>query len=130
MKSRVRSGSMVIAMLPFLFCVAGCAHSSKRLEKGNACWYGAAYQGKKTASGELFNKDKLTAAHRTLPFDTIARVTNLLNGRSVDVRINDRGPFVKGRIIDLSEAAARELGMIREGVVPVKVKILRLGRRR
>jgi len=130
MISRVRSGSMVIAMLPLLFCVAGCAHSAKHLENGNACWYGAAYQGKKTASGELFDKDKLTAAHRALPFDTIARVTNLLNGRSVDVRINDRGPFVKGRIIDLSEAAARELGMIREGVVPVRVKILRLGRRR
>lgn len=63
MKSRARSGSMVIAMLPFLFCVAGCAHSSKRLEKGNACWCGAAYQGRKTASGELFDKNKLTAAH-------------------------------------------------------------------
>jgi rare lipoprotein A len=130
MALRLRSGSRVIALLPFLFCVAGCAHSLKHIENGKACWYGAEYQGRRTASGDIFDKNALTAAHRSLPFDTIAQVTNLLNGRSVKVRINDRGPFVRGRIIDLSEAAARELGMIREGVIPVRIKILQVGRRR
>ena len=130
MALRLKSGSMVIVMLPFLFCFAGCAHSVKRVEKGKACWYGAEYQGRRTASGDVFNKSELTAAHRSLPFDTIAKVTSLLNGRSVNVRINDRGPSVRGRIIDLSEAAAREVGMIREGVIPVRIEILRIGRRR
>lgn len=71
----------------------------------------------------------MTAAHKTLPFGTIVRVTNLQNTRSVDVRINDRGPFVRGRIIDLSRGAAQQLRMIRTGVVPVEVRVLRLGAR-
>jgi rare lipoprotein A len=90
-----------------------------------ATWYGGRHHGGPTASGERFNKHALTAAHRTLPFGTIVRVTNERNGRSVTVRINDRGPFGKrGRIIDLSEAAARELGMIGSGVVPVTIRVL------
>ena len=93
-------------------------------QTGKASWYGAAFQGKPTASGEPFNMNALTAAHRNLPFGTQVRVTNQNNGRSVVVRINDRGPFVDGRIIDLSRAAAGQIGMIDAGVVPVTLEIL------
>jgi rare lipoprotein A len=97
-----------------------------KVQRGKASWYGAYHHGKLTASGERFNKNALTAAHRRLRFGTRVRVINLKNGRSVIVRINDRGPFGgKGRIIDLSEAAAKKLGMIDAGVVPVKLEILR-----
>jgi len=94
--------------------------------RGRASYYGDYHHGRKTASGERFDMHELTAAHRTLPFGTRVRVTNLTNGRSVVVRINDRGPFGrKRRIIDLSKAAARKLHMLRAGVVPVQVEILR-----
>lgn len=93
-------------------------------QEGQASWYGDPYHGRRAASGEVFDKNKLTAAHRTLAFDTWVRVENQANGRTVDVRINDRGPFVAGRIIDLSEAAARELDMVRSGVAPVQVRVL------
>ncbi|HEX4416319.1 MAG TPA: septal ring lytic transglycosylase RlpA family protein [Kofleriaceae bacterium] len=94
-------------------------------QRGMATFYGDE-QGTQTASGERFNKNQLTAAHRTLPFGTRVRVTNTKNGRSVVVRINDRGPFGnRGRIIDVSEAAARQLGMIDAGVVPVVLEVLR-----
>ncbi len=91
-----------------------------------ASWYGPGFNGKRTASGERFRQGQLTAAHKSLPFGTIVRVTNLQNARSVDVRINDRGPFVRGRVIDLSRGAAEQLRMIRTGVVPVEVRVLRL----
>jgi rare lipoprotein A len=93
---------------------------------GVASWYGPGFDGKKTASGERFNSNHLTAAHRTLPFGSIVRVTNLQNGRTVDVRINDRGPFTKGRIIDLSKAAAREIGLIERGIGTVELRVLSL----
>ncbi|MBN2317882.1 MAG: septal ring lytic transglycosylase RlpA family protein [Acidobacteria bacterium] len=92
---------------------------------GKASWYGEKFHNKRTASGEKFNMRKLTAAHRTLPFNTIVRVENLKNGRKVDVRINDRGPFVEGRIIDLSRKAAEKLDMIRDGVVTVRLEVLK-----
>ncbi|OIN09204.1 septal ring lytic transglycosylase RlpA family protein [Oceanisphaera psychrotolerans] len=92
--------------------------------QGMASYYGARHHGRKTASGERFNKDALTAAHRTLPFGTRVRVTNLNNRKSVIVRINDRGPYARGRIIDLSEQAARELNMIRQGVARVELERL------
>ena len=91
---------------------------------GKASWYGGKHHGGPTASGERFNKNAMTAAHRTFPMGTRVRVTNLKNGKSVTVRINDRGPYSKGRVIDLSEAAARELDMIEAGVVPVRVERL------
>lgn len=91
---------------------------------GIASWYGGRHQGRLTASGEVFDENKLTAAHRTLPLVTWARVTNLENGRAVEVRINDRGPYVEGRIIDLSARAAEELGMTREGLARVRVEAL------
>ncbi len=93
--------------------------------KGLASYYAEPYHGRATASGEIFDTyQDMTAAHRTLPFNTLVRVTNEENGRNVDVRINDRGPFVKGRVIDLSLKAARELDMVRAGVAPVKLTIL------
>jgi rare lipoprotein A (peptidoglycan hydrolase) len=91
---------------------------------GEASWYGPGFRGKRTASGAIFNAKKLTAAHKTLPLGSKVRITDLSNGKSVDVKINDRGPFVEGRIIDLSPAAARALGMIHRGTVRVKVKLL------
>ena len=98
-----------------------------KTEKGIASWYGEPYHGRATASGEIYDQWELTAAHPRLPFGTIVRVRNLKNRREVDVRINDRGPFVRGRIIDLSRAAAVRLGMINDGVVPVRVEVLRRG---
>lgn len=94
------------------------------LEEGFASYYGPGFDGRKTASGEVFDKNKLTAAHRTLPFGTVLVVTNLRNGKKVIVTINDRGPHKAGRIIDLSEAAAKEIDMIRDGVVPVEIRTL------
>ncbi len=92
---------------------------------GMASWYGPGFHGRQSASGEAFNQYALTAAHRTLPFGTQVRVTNLNNGRQVVVRINDRGPFSHGRIIDLSAGAAREIGLQNAGVGPVQVDVLR-----
>ncbi len=91
---------------------------------GVASWYGGRYHGRQTASGERFDMHALTAAHPSLPFGTRVRVTNLSNQRSVVLRINDRGPFVKKRIIDVSRRAAEELGFIREGVTRVRVDII------
>ena len=88
---------------------------------GEASWYGPAHQGKETASGEAFDQNKLTAAHPTLPLGTKAVVTNLETGKSVAVTINDRGPFGKGRKIDLSRAAAQKIGMTKTGVAKVKI---------
>lgn len=91
---------------------------------GMASWYGPGFHGNRSASGERFNQNALTAAHRSLPFGTQVRVTNVRNGRSVVVRINDRGPHIRGRIIDLSAAAARIVGVMQSGVAPVRVEVL------
>ena len=95
--------------------------------EGNASWYGPGFAGRRTASGEIFDPGQLTAAHRTLPFGTVVRVVNLTNGLSVEVRINDRGPFKPDRIIDLSRAAAEVLDMVRTGVDRVRVEPLAPG---
>jgi rare lipoprotein A len=94
------------------------------LQTGYASWYGKSHQGRRTTSGEAFDMNKLTAAHPALPMGTRLRVTNLRNGRSVTVRVNDRGPFVDGRIVDLSYAAARKIDALGDGVVPVRVQVL------
>ena len=94
------------------------------LGRGPASFYHDALAGRPTASGEPYDPRGLTAAHRSLPFGTRVRVTNLINGESVVVRVNDRGPFVKPRVIDLSRAAARELRMIRRGIAPVRLEVL------
>lgn len=91
-------------------------------ENGKASFYGNEFNGKKTASGATFDKNKLTAAHKTLPFGTVVTVKNMSNGETVKVIITDRGPFVKGRIIDLSEKAAAAIGMIDQGVAQVQLK--------
>jgi rare lipoprotein A len=93
-------------------------------EEGNASWYGAPFNGRRASNGEIYDMTKLTAAHRTLPFETVVRVTNLNNGKTTTVRITDRGPFVDNRIIDLSQAAAREIESIGPGVVPVRLEVL------
>jgi rare lipoprotein A len=93
-------------------------------ETGVAGWYGKERQGKKTASGDVFDREGLSAAHRTLPLGTLIRVTNLDNSKSIDVTINDRGPFVKNRVLDLSCGAARELGFLANGTARVKIETL------
>jgi rare lipoprotein A len=98
--------------------------ASKHALRGEASWYGPGFHGKKTASGEIYDQTKLTAAHKTLPLGSKARVTNLENGSTVEVQINDRGPFIEGRIIDLSRAAAWALGFVEAGIVPVRVEIV------
>lgn len=93
---------------------------------GMASWYGDPFHGERTSSGEVYDMHAMTAAHRTLPFQTVVRVHNLDNGKRVQVRVNDRGPFVKGRIVDLSRAAAREIDMIGPGTARVRLEILRI----
>jgi rare lipoprotein A len=93
-------------------------------EEGLASWYGVPFHGRRAANGEIYDMYKLTAAHRTLPFESVVRVTNLGNGRTTDVRINDRGPFVEDRIIDLSLAAAGELDMVTAGLARVRLEMV------
>ena len=121
---------LLAAIVPLLF--TGCAtehivyHDGEMLH-GNASWYGPDFDGKMTADGETFDMRQLTAAHLHLPFDSIVRVTNVLNGKSVEVRINDRGPYEDDRIIDVSSAAADILQMKGAGVVPVEIEVLSIG---
>jgi rare lipoprotein A len=108
--------------LVILIFLAGFIYSHELT--GNASWYGGEFIGRQTANGEIFVANKFTAAHKTLPFGTEVEVVNLSNNSSVRVRINDRGPFIPGRIIDLSEIAAKEIDIINTGVAKVKIKIL------
>ena len=93
-------------------------------ERGVASWYGAQFHGRLAATGEIFDMQALTAAHRTLPLGSMVRVVNLLNGKHVRVRINDRGPYVNGRILDLSYAAAAQLGMVGKGISPIQLEVI------
>ena len=111
------------------YTVAGKTYVSLKSAKGYsetgvASWYGKKFHGRKTASGERYNQNKMTAAHKTLPFGTRVRVKNLDNGKNVVVTINDRGPFKKGRVIDVSRAAAKKLGMINSGIAKVNIKVV------
>lgn len=120
------------ALVGCLALLAGCSTTSYDSDsevsgrgyraEGTASYYGRAHHGKRTASGERFDQNALTAAHRTLAFGTRVKVTNLDNGRSVVVRINDRGPFGRGRIIDVSKAAAEQLNMLRSGTARVRLE--------
>jgi rare lipoprotein A len=117
-------------LLLFALCggLVSCATSNEDVAyslRGEASWYGEKYHGRKTASGEKYNMHKYTAAHKTLPFGTYVLVENVQTGQKVKVRINDRGPFIEGRIIDVSYKAAKELGLIDSGVAEVKVNVLR-----
>src|SRR5271169_3501150 len=106
---------------------ARTAASASGSERGLASWYGKEFDGLPTASGETFRPEKISAAHRTLPLGTVVDVTNEKNGRTVRVKINDRGPFVAGRILDLSRAAAQEIASVGDGVVPVTLRVVTLG---
>jgi rare lipoprotein A len=108
---------------------ASAASSSAKAnfrQVGTASWYGPGFNGRKTASGERFDQNKLTAAHRSLPLDTVVKVTNLDNGKAVKVSINDRGPYVGKRVIDLSHAAARKLDMTDDGTARVRIEVAEL----
>ncbi len=134
--------NILIYFFVFLFYLSGCS-SDRRFSRGTAfqgdaysrtqsitgisSYYGKKFHGKLTANGEVFDMYKLTAAHKSLPFDTILEVENLSNGMRVVVRINDRGPFVKNRILDLSYAAAKEIDMISGGTAKIRAKIIKLG---
>lgn len=108
------------------WCMVGLLGCSARrpVETGLASWYGPGFRGKPTASGERFVPRKHTAAHRTLPFGTVIRVVRVDTGKSVRVVVNDRGPFVDGRIVDLSKGAARRIDLLDDGVVPVEVRVV------
>jgi rare lipoprotein A len=127
------SHGFLISLLVGVLLMPGCARrvrghpppgSEVAAQSGIASWYGHPYHGQPAASGEIYDMERLTAAHRTLPFETRVRVENLENGRSIDLRINDRGPFVNDRIIDISHAAARALGMLGTGTARVRVQVL------
>ncbi|WP_198025242.1 septal ring lytic transglycosylase RlpA family protein [Salinisphaera hydrothermalis] len=127
--TRRSNPSAMVAALMLAIALGGCA--STRIgpgagvyQRGEAGYYAARFDGRTTASGETYNPHALTAAHRSLPMGSWVRVVNLDNHRHVTVRINDRGPFVHGRVIDLSAAAAKRLKMRRQGVVPVTLQIL------
>lgn len=98
-----------------------------RVQIGVASYYGSKFHKKRTANGEIFNMYKVSAAHKTLPLGTKVRVINLKNGRSLNMTINDRGPYVKGRVIDLSYKAAQKLGFVNQGTTKVRIEVLRLG---
>ncbi len=136
---RVRSTAAAIAACAAL-CIflSGCARKKRTprvpaapsvgaMETGVASWYGHPYHGRRAANGEIYDMEKMTAAHRTLPFGTRVMVTNLTNEKSVEVKINDRGPFAGGRIIDLSRAAAERIAMIGPGTAKVRVMVLGYG---
>jgi rare lipoprotein A len=118
--------SLRLAALLIVLCAVG-AWGAEFEREGLASWYGDKFHGRLTANGERFDADQLTAAHKTLPFGTVLKVTNLENGKAVTVRINDRGPFVENRIIDLSRAAAERIGMTGTGVARVRLRIIHPG---
>ncbi|GGE56603.1 RplA family protein [Halopseudomonas oceani] len=119
----------LLALCSLLLVLAGCSQfqtpAAAGDESGLASYYADRLQNRKTANGERYRHDALTAAHRTLPFGTRVRVTNRDNGKSVVVRINDRGPFVRGRVIDLSKSAFSRIGSVRDGLLPVRLDVLR-----
>lgn len=124
-----------LSLIALLVVFNGCVSTRPRpaspslndVSTGLASWYGQEFAGRLTANGEVFDPMLFTAAHRTLPFGSIVQIRNPQNGKAVDVRINDRGPFINNRIIDLSYAAAEELGLVRAGVAPVEMMIVKLG---
>lgn len=123
----------VFCTIAIAMIAVGCGHKKARVakppkmgstESGIASWYGNPYHGRRAANGEIYDMEKLTAAHRTYPFETWVRVRNLSNNRTVDVRIQDRGPFIRGRIIDLSRAAAREIDLLGPGITKVRLTVI------
>ncbi|MBJ6117699.1 septal ring lytic transglycosylase RlpA family protein [Pontibacter sp. BT310] len=129
--TRSRSVFMYLLIVVVCLSLASCAGSKANFgqkgytEEGKASYYSRKLQGRKMANGEPYRHGKLTAAHKKLPFGTKVKVTNLATNKSVKVKITDRGPFVQGRIVDLSGAAAKRVGMMDSGVAPVKMKVIR-----
>lgn len=117
----------LLVLVPGCFTAQNAQQQARDTLIGLASWYGQEFAGRTTANGEIFDPQLLTAAHRTLPFGTIVQVTNPQNNKSVHVRINDRGPFVGNRVIDLSYGAAAQLELVKVGVAPVELKILKFG---
>ena len=130
---------IILSLIFFNFCAPSSKFASKKVNQkstnvrdgevlvGYSSYYADKFHGRKTANGEIFNMHDYTAAHRNLPFGTVLLVTNLENGKKVKVRVNDRGPYVAGRILDLSLQAAKDIGLIKTGVAKVNIKILKLG---
>jgi len=116
--------TLPITVIPVTLLQAHQGGEGSIFANGIASFYANKFNGRRTANGEVFDNSKMTAAHKTLKFGTIVRVTNHHNGRQVTVRINDRGPWIKGRVIDLSRAAAREIGMIKRGTARVKLELV------
>ena len=129
-----RRALLLLALLLAVLLAWGCASAPAGRpgdsQRGIASWYGPGFHGRQTANGETYDMGAMTAAHKTLPFDTVVEVRNRDNGRRTRVRINDRGPFVRGRIIDLSRAAAEAIGMIGPGVARVEITVVRPSYRR
>ena len=132
LRSRCLRNFALLLVTVGVVALSGCAGGSGKpssdpgsVQEGKASYYAHKFHGRTTASGEIYDENKMTAAHKTLPFGTMVRVTSLVNGNVVTVKINDRGPFVEGRIIDLSFRAAGELDMIAAGVVKVRTEVLR-----
>jgi len=115
----------IVGSVALVGLALGFAFFGPYYETGIASWYGPGFDGNLTANGEVYDMDGISAAHKTLPFGTVVRVVELDTGRSIVVRINDRGPFVEGRIIDLSKGAAEELGIIDKGITRVGLRIVR-----
>lgn len=116
--------SFILMLILICFLNLSCGRKGGKVERGIASYYKKDFEGKKTANGEIFSNRKLTAAHKTLPLGTIVRVTNLDNGKSIDVRINDRGPYIGGRIIDLTERAFGKIADKKVGTIEVSVQVL------
>lgn len=145
-KGLARNRTMRVASVFFLICLCllklNCTYpqvSGPRAQRykrpvrtfyGKASFYGPKFHGRKTANGEVFDQHKLTAAHKTWPFNTKIRVTNQKNGKKVVVRINDRGPFIEGRMLDLSYGAAKAINGVRQGVMDVRIDILEWGKKK
>lgn len=143
---KIRSSVLLLILLVFFSCKSTNRYSTNKstptykakinTEKfytgqkisGKSSYYGSKFHGRKTANGETFDMYKLSAAHRELPFETLIKVTNTKNNKSVTVHVNDRGPFVAGRILDLSYGAAKKIDMLNDGVAEVTIEILRLGK--
>ena len=134
-KNARASFACIIAAVIGALCFTSCGSSGRNRarvampkigtkEKGIASWYGMPYHGRRTASGEVFDMDKITAAHKKFAFGTWVMVDNLDNGKRVEVRINDRGPFVRGRVIDLSRGAARKIDMLGPGLAKVRLTVI------
>ena len=124
------SGALLLLTLGFAVSCRTAGPSRVRIgwsQRGEASWYGMPFHGRRTANGEKYDMYRMSAAHRDLPFGTVVEVRNVENGRRVQVRVNDRGPFVRGRILDLSYAAATELDMVRIGTASIELRVVELG---